>query len=182
VPIDEFDPLQSPPDGVGRGEVCALSGLAPNAACPRRTSEWVLGGAQPAICTWHHSSDEGLITVLPHEYREWRGSAPPRDVRSEPAAAQQPRVTQPASSDTFAITSPLAGAVFLYDPTLRAEFQTMPLRLRGGTGRVEWAVDDEVVGSADANEAVRWPLTRGTHTIRARDAAGRTVETRVVVR
>ena len=58
----------------------------------------------------------------------------------------------------------------------------MALRVRGGTGRIEWFVDDEPAGSADAGEAVRWPLTRGAHTIRAREASGRTVETRIVVR
>jgi penicillin-binding protein 1C len=194
VPIDEFDPLQTPPADVRRGEVCALSGLTPNAACPRRTSEWLAAGAQPPTCTWHHASDEGLITILPPEYLAWAGSVPrsegPRVRGSEPQvdlrlslqSDTNPGTLEPSNLRTFTITSPLAGAVFLYDPTLRAEFQTMPLRIRGATGRVEWFVDDEPVGSAQANDAVRWPLTRGTHTIRAREASGRTVETRIVVR
>ena len=76
VPIDEFEPLQTPPADVRRAEVCALSGLTPNAACPRRTQEWVPSGAEPPPCTWHHASDEGLITVWPEEYREWAGSVP----------------------------------------------------------------------------------------------------------
>ena len=74
VPLDEFEPLQTPPADVRRAEVCALSGLTPNAACPRRTSDWVPSGAEPPQCTWHHASDEGLITVWPEEYREWAGT------------------------------------------------------------------------------------------------------------
>jgi hypothetical protein len=211
VPIDEFEPLHAPPADVRRGEVCALSGMAPNAACPRRRPEWLAHGAESPACTWHHATDEGLITILPPEYQAWaavvRSDGPavgrtlatnrhavgasqslrdrdPLTVEPSPFDRAQgaPSVSRGADSRTFTITSPLAGAVFLLDPTLRPEFQTMPLRVRGATGRVEWFVDDAVVGSADASEAVRWPLARGTHTVRARDGSGRMVETRIVVR
>jgi len=42
--------------------------MTPNAACPRRTQEWLPSGAEPPPCTWHHAGDEGLITVWPEEF------------------------------------------------------------------------------------------------------------------
>jgi membrane carboxypeptidase/penicillin-binding protein PbpC len=81
------------------------------------------------------------------------------------------------------VVAPLAGALYLLDPTLRPEFQALPLRARGGApGRLEWFVDGEPVGLAARDEAFRWPLARGSHDIEVRDEAGVTATSRIVVR
>ena len=78
---------------------------------------------------------------------------------------------------------PLAGAVYLIDPTLQPEFQTLPLAAQGASrGLIEWYVDGALVGRAGPDATVRWPLIRGSHRITARDSAGRSAATQVVVR
>jgi len=84
---------------------------------------------------------------------------------------------------TLAITSPLAGALYLIDPTLRPEFQRLPFRASGGApGALEWVVDDRSIGRAHRDEPMWWPLAKGTHTIIVRDAGGRSASTHIVVR
>ena len=200
VPIDDTTPVAAPTADVHRGEVCALSGMAPGDACPRRSVEWLPADAPLATCTWHHMSDDGLLTVWPTIYETWarkegrigptvRGSDGPTVQRSEGPgvrASQEPlnpRTVGPLDRGRLTIDAPVAGATYLFDPTLRAEFQTLPLRVRGAApGEVEWFVNDVPVGHASSAGTVRWPMTRGTHAIRARDAAGHSVETRIVVR
>jgi membrane carboxypeptidase/penicillin-binding protein PbpC len=85
--------------------------------------------------------------------------------------------------DTFSIVSPPDGATYLIDPTLRREFQTLPLQAvsaRGGP--IEWHVDGTLAGRSAAHDPVRWPLTPGRHVISARDGRGRTAEARIVVK
>jgi penicillin-binding protein 1C len=195
LPIDDPAPIRRPTADVVRASVCALSGLAPNGACPRRASEWVPAEAAAEPCTWHHASEDGLVTVWPERYRHWaraeglfvapgdrRGGdlrASRRDNGVEPSVDRPPR----ARADVeLTIVAPLAGAVYLFDPTLRPEFQMLPLRAEGGASRLEWFVDTARVGSARPDETVRWPLSRGTHAIRVRDETGRTAEAKVVVR
>jgi hypothetical protein len=170
---------------VHRSDVCALSGLAPGAACPRRASEWLPRDAAIPACTWHHASDEGLVTVWPDAYRPWamREGLLAAPTTPAPRATGAGAPARAAAAATFAIAEPIAGAIFLIDPTLRPEFQTLSLRARGAApGAVEWRVDGDVVGRALSSDAVRWPLRRGAHVIRARDAAGRVAEAEVVVR
>jgi membrane carboxypeptidase/penicillin-binding protein PbpC len=78
--------------------------------------------------------------------------------------------------------SPLAGATFLRDSTLRPEFQTLPLRARGARGPVEWRVAGALIGTSSDGNAVRWPLATGQHRVEARDSAGRTAVVTIHVR
>ena len=82
------------------------------------------------------------------------------------------------------ILSPPPGASYLRDPTLRAEFQTLPLRATAGaaSGRLTWTVDGRVVGESNADRAIDWPLTIGEHVIRVRDERGLTDESPITVR
>ena len=140
-------------------------------------------------CTWHHASDAGMVTVWPEEYRQWARAA--TSARARPGETTMVTKTVAASpaqktrADTGALTivAPLAGALYLYDPTLRREFQMLPLRARGGdSGQLQWFVDGAPVGTGGHDEALRWPLARGAHAIVVRDAAGQTADTRIVVR
>jgi penicillin-binding protein 1C len=93
-----------------------------------------------------------------------------------------------ASSSTLVrgpleIVNPPAGATYLIDPTLRREFQTLPLRVVAATpGTIEWQVAGRVVGSLSSEAALMWPLTPGVHRITARDERGRIAESSVVVK
>jgi membrane carboxypeptidase/penicillin-binding protein PbpC len=81
------------------------------------------------------------------------------------------------------IVSPPADATYLIDPTLRREFQTLPLRVVASmSGPIEWTVSGRAVGTANADAALDWPLSTGHHRIVARDRQGRTAETMVTVR
>ena len=79
-------------------------------------------------------------------------------------------------------SSPAAGATFLIDPTLKPEFQALPLRARNAIGRVDWFVDEQPVGASLGDSPLGWPLVRGAHTITARDADGRTAGARIFVK
>ena len=97
-------------------------------------------------------------------------------------AAIADRTRSPKTAGALAIRMPLEGAVYLIDPTLRPDFQTLPLRSRGATGRAEWFMDDAPVGVSLGDSPVAWPLARGAHTIQVRDADGRSASTRIIVK
>ena len=180
LPIDDFTPIAAPTNDVRRADVCALSGLTPNGACPRVVTEWVPTGPAIDDCTWHHASDQGVVTIWPANYRHWAKRegllrdaaaapvAPVRAARATPAAEH----TRPVSTG-LSIVTPIAGAVYLIDPTLRPQFQTLPLRAQGGRGSLEWFVNGASIGTAGRDDALRWPLTRGAHQISSRTPAGR---------
>jgi penicillin-binding protein 1C len=179
-------PLLPVPHDSVRREVCALSGLAAHSWCPVRHLEWVAAERVPVACSWHRQVDGALLTLWPPEYRQWARSqgrhveAVPVDRRFESGPAT---VGTPAGTHALTIVSPPADATYLIDPTLRREFQTLPLRVSNGRGgRVEWMVSGRTVGSAGANDAVDWSLVPGRHRIVARDESGRTAETMITVR
>ena len=72
-------------------------------------------------------------------------------------------------------------ATYLIDPTLRKEFQAIPLRAVGDIGQLEWTVDGRRLGQG-SSQAMSWPLERGTHVVRARDARGRVAESAILVK
>ena len=184
VPFDEAPIVARPRDLVER-ELCSLSGLTANPWCPVRHREW-LPAADDGPCSWHHLADEGLLTVWPAEFRQWA-----RDNRllpdGRPAAAVVPaaaRARRPAlPADPLSIASPPAGAVYLIDPTLRREYQTLPLRVTASTpSRIEWRVNGTVVGTSSSDAAVHWPLAPGTQRITARDERGHSAEATIIVK
>jgi penicillin-binding protein 1C len=189
------DPIAAVPPDVARRPICALSGMAANPWCPSRSTEW-MPSEDPALpCSWHHQTDEGLLVVWPAPYRHWaeqRGllqaesSERPATVRNT-GTSNSPALRRPVRAprdDTFAIVSPPAGAMYLIDPTLRQEYQTLAFRASAGRngGPIEWAVDGRTVGSVDADRSYRWPLTPGRHRIVARDVRGRLAETTILVK
>jgi penicillin-binding protein 1C len=189
VAAPDGEALVARPESSVRQEICAMSGLAANAWCPTRRSEWTASEHTLMPCSWHHLSDEGLVTIWPAEFRAWaaRASAfaasPLRRDKPAPAPASAPRRVAPAPRHALSIVSPAAGATYLIDPTLRREFQTLALRaVSPSRSTIDWSVNGRRVGSADADRKVEWPLTPGRHEITARDEAGRTATTYVVVR
>ncbi|HET7619207.1 MAG TPA: penicillin-binding protein 1C [Vicinamibacterales bacterium] len=177
------------PADTERVAICALSGERANPWCPSRIREWVPAGADPVPCSWHHLSDAGLLTIWPPKYRAWItaqvDSAIAATVGPSGAHVAPARVAASVRSEKplLEIANPPAGAIYSIDPTLRPEFQALPLRATTGTPTtVTWMVDGRVVGTTSSERALSWPLKVGTHHISARDAAGRVAETRVVVK
>jgi penicillin-binding protein 1C len=184
----EGQPPVARPAGLVEREICALSGMPANRWCPARQREWLPAGDDHTSCSWHHLSDEGLLVVWPPEYRQWaRQNGLLGDTRAVVAtASRQVPVEQntPAPAKRpLEIVSPPSGAVYLIDPTLRREFQTVPLRVvTPRPGQIEWRINDRAVGTSSSEAPVMWSLTPGTHRITARNAAGVVAESSIVVR
>ncbi len=177
-----FDPaaLAEPTAGLAEVSICALSGMKAGAACPVRTREHLRSSDAPHECNWHHASDQGTVVAFPEPYRTWFKQQAVPEVAARTGPPPDPRLARPSRS--FAIATPSDGTVFMLDPTLRPEFQALPLRTHGALGRVEWFVNDRPVGAALGDAPVRWPLSRGRHTVRARDVDGRDATTSIVVK
>jgi penicillin-binding protein 1C len=96
--------LHSDGPGVEPREICSLSGEAANSWCPVRRREWLPPGDESVPCSWHHLSEQGLLTIWPPEFREWAGRrAPAGSPRAVPTAGQvrEPPVRRVrAASDT----------------------------------------------------------------------------------
>ena len=103
-----------------------------------------------------------------------------RDPR--PAEARAPaRLAEPGEG--LRIVNPPAGAAYLRDPTLRAAFQTLPLRAAGSApGTLRWEVNGDPVGTSTVDVPLDWPLRSGSHTIVVTDGQGRQDRTTIVVR
>ncbi len=178
-------PVLAPPvgaDTVVSHEICGLSGQSANEWCPVRRKEW-LGRDSPLLpCSWHHLDEGRLITVWPDEYRDWAAE------REAPAAfggRSNPirQVTATNREQPFRISSPADGSTYLIDPTLRREFQTLPLRtVSSSTHEVRWEVDGRPYNPTRSGRAPSWPLTSGRHSFVARDVSGRTASSTIVVR
>ena len=97
-------------------------------------------------------------------------------------AAVRPRAGAARAATAFAITSPPDGATYLIDPTLRREFQTLPLRAVGAASPLTWTVSGRALGTAEAGGTLEWPLAPGTHRVVATDARGRTAAATITVR
>ena len=190
------------PDGLVEQEVCALSGMPAHPWCPSRQREQLPAVDDPP-CSWHHQSDDGLLVVWPPAYRQWaRENGLLRDPKAGPWASRDvgedsvdvrragassspaPAVSASAAArGPLEIVNPPAGATYLIDPTLRREFQTLPLRVVAVTpGTIEWQVAGRVVGTSSSEAPFMWPLTPGAHRITARDERGRVAESSVLVR
>ena len=190
------------PAGLVDTPICALSGMRAHDACPIKRRERLPVDAPQAVpgaapCSWHHATEDGtVVTIWPDRYRGWADAAglrSPLERRAEARVAatlRSGRVDRPAAaapathaSHGLHVTNPAEGTVFLIDPTLRAEFQALPLRASGATGeRVTWSINGRAIGSASADGSLPWPLERGRHVALVRDGRGRTAEVSLVVR
>jgi penicillin-binding protein 1C len=188
------------PDDVDEASICELSGMRAGAWCPSRKSEWTSGGEDPVPCAWHHRGDEGLVTIYPPEYRAWAAATTGEATASRATASaiskvvgavREPPITENGPKRTrvesdaiqLHIANPPEGAIYSIDPTLRRDFQAIPLRVvTSRPTTVMWLVDGTRIGTASSEQSLAWPLAVGAHQIEARDAAGRRATTSVIVR
>ena len=160
---------------------------------PVRSREWLPADAEPAPCDWHHQGEEGLETVYPPEFRAWShfraepvATMTAQRVGGQAAAPSSERhapSTQHPAPSALTIANPAEGTVYSIDPTLRREFQALPLRVVAAhPTSVIWLMDGAEVGTSSSEKPFDWPLAAGTHEIEARDADGRRARTSVVVK
>lgn len=171
------------PAGLEEVTICTVSGERATDACPSRAREWLPAGADPIACEWHHQTSAGPITIYPPEFRAWAASVEP-DLTAL-AGATVVKKTRPATvkPSALAIANPPDGAIYSVDPTLRREFQALPLRVVSPRPTsVTWLVDGAAVGTSSSERAFDWPLAPGVHQIEARDADGGRAHTSVVVK
>ena len=167
-------------------EICALSGEGANPWCPLRRREWLPATDPRVPCSWHHVSDMGPIVVWPPVFRDWARrnmSAPANAAAASPSAVRSVPARQSATVRSLELVNPPSGATYLIDPTLRREFQTLPLRVvTPRPTRIEWRVNGAPIGSTSSEATLEWPLRVGRHHISAVDPEGRTAESVVTVR
>jgi penicillin-binding protein 1C len=189
VTVAQEDTIVPRDSTVAEREICALSGMSSNAWCPVRRREWLPAVASERDvlpCGWHHLSEDGLLVIWPPQYRAWaeqndRLALAPAPPIATSAAAVQRRLAPPAAS--LEIASPPAGATYLIDPTLRPEFQTLPLRaVTDAAGPIEWRINGRRIGTSSDTAPLEWSLVPGRHLVVARDARGRTAEAAITVK
>ncbi len=177
LPLFDESPIRDVPDGLREVTLCAESGLVAGSACPARIREHLPHDAGDRTCNWHHATDRGVLTVYPPEYGAWANA--PSTQHLAPAFAE---TSAGKPSTGFAIMSPPSGATYLIDPTLRPEFQAVPLRAQGAVGRVDWSSNGRPIGTTLGDRQLPWPLTRGTHTLTAVDSNGRQAQSVIVIK
>ena len=131
---------------------------APRRLAGRSTGQWAVG--------------QGLVP---------RQSAIAEASRPRPAAT--PRHAPERKIRPLEIANPPSGATYLIDPTLRREFQTLPLRATTERpGILEWFVDGRSLGRTASDALLMWPLSSGTHTVMVRDEQGRSATAAITVK
>ena len=182
------DPLVERPSDLAPRVICALSGREATEYCPRLETEWIPTDRPAAFCRWHRRQSDRVVVDWPPAYRAWARqqgllvSAVP-EAFPKRAASRTNAAPPSARAERLRIVNPPPGATYLFDPTLRAEFQTLPLRAVADSraARLEWEVDGRAVGASFADRALDWPLARGEHTVAVSDGRSRE-ETSIVVK
>jgi penicillin-binding protein 1C len=181
------------PEQTVRRPICALSGLAATRWCPSQVDEWQAADAPNRPCTWHRPTARGIVVDWPAEYVAWARAERLLDrVAAVPiSAAIAPRRAKEASTQSvdlidgqpLRVASPPDGAVYLIDPTLRREFQSLSLRATAVDHvAIEWRVDGTLVGGSPSEKPIDWRLSAGRHIIAARDGNGHQASATIVVK
>jgi penicillin-binding protein 1C len=138
------------PEQVSLRRVCALSGMAPTAACPSVVSEYA--AANPDPCAWHR----GSTVAYPAEYQAW-------------FAASSRQGEMDYSSRPLEILRPREGFVFLESPGIGGD--EIPVEVIGGA-EDELAVRYDGAAFTVSRPFVFYlPSSPGAHTLWVRNGA-----------
>ena len=147
----------TPPPGLVRRQICALSGKISGEWCDGVRSEWFPRAAAAQGCDWH--GPDG--TRLPASYTALSGG-------QHTGLVGQADAQGAAQKTPLTIQYPADGATFRIDEDRPAADQAVHLRVAAApTDIIRWKVDDQVVAELRANEPARWVPTPGTHTLTA---------------
>ena len=175
----------------GAGRRCRRIRSACCPGCGRRTTarRWSRSGCATDGCrraapgTARRNGRSAV--VWPARYRAWARAQGLLDEHAEAAVrhAARPAAAPRHVRAALRIVSPPSGATYLRDPTLRAEFQTLPLRAETvAEARLAWEVDGRAVGTASSEAALAWPLRPGAHVVAVTDPRGRRAEASILVK
>jgi penicillin-binding protein 1C len=162
VELAARDTLGPVPAALAEVEVCALSGLAPSASCPRVLREMLRAGQRSRrTCDWHRRRPDGRVAVdWPPLYRDWaagEGLLDPAVCAAGGTATRDAGVPE--------VLSPADGDAFVLSPDLPRAFQSLELRcsIPGNPAEVTWLVDGKPLDSVAAPYVSRWQLAAGPH-------------------
>ena len=162
--------------------VCRLSGLRATPHCAQLT-EWFAPGTAPTQADdWEQNGQ----VRLPAEYADWsrQGLAPAVDLAltARPGTSQMHALAHPSDSTSASdaarlrILSPRDGDRYAIPAGVEPRYATIPLRAAGPhASTARWTIDGH------PHPQTRWPLTVGTHLVRATTPSGDTAEARIVV-
>jgi penicillin-binding protein 1C len=165
-------------------QVCAVSGLPPNAFCPVTVADDYLPGVTVANeCAVHRAGLDGgpVREVWPPEVAAFLASrglekAPARAAagteRPPAAAGERVRIVAPGRRETFRLLEDA--------PNFKQEIVLRAVSDRPEAG-LFWFVDRRLYCQAAVSADVLWPLARGTHLIGCYDRQGRGDTVTVVV-
>lgn len=188
-PLRDAYAAASPPPATAMAEVCAVSGGAPGAFCPRRARAPVIPGVSPiAACAVHREVLVDAATGLracrregarPEVFEFWPSDllrlfrqagiarrVPPADAPGCELTARAGRGLPPA------IASPLAGATYYARP---GEAEPIPFTATADADARElwWFVDGEFVGRSSSGRPFFWTARPGRAVVRVVDDQGR---------
>lgn len=208
--LDEVMPLRAPhqpvalelplPAGLVERDVCALSGRLPGPGCTHLKTEHFVPGTEPhEQCPFHvevavdvrnglragPSCPERFVArrpmlALPETYAPW---ARKQRLAIAPTAESPLCPTSFSDERRVAIREPRPMSRFLFDPDTPRELSTVRLAasVTPATEEIVWLVDDAPIARVGYPHEVRWALTPGRHTIRARLAHSGDVSAPVTV-
>jgi penicillin-binding protein 1C len=166
-------PLPGAVQGLGRVEVCALSGLQPGPSCPRVIPELLRPDQAPRqSCDWHVRDVAGRVEVRwPALFRAWaagEGVQADEGVPESVAALLPPAGTSGSSRKAdLAVLSPASEDAFVLSPELPRRFQSVELTcsVPGSPTEVVWLVDGAEHARVPSPYSARWELSPGEHTV-----------------
>ncbi|MBN1273653.1 MAG: penicillin-binding protein 1C [Candidatus Aminicenantes bacterium] len=149
------------PKDIVRCSVCPKTGQKAGPLCPGSIEEIFIKGTEPRISCPLHQAQRGEQAFIPLSHSAW--ARPQR----------QPRITFPADGD-----------VFMIDPVLRKEYQTLILQAsvpeRYSVNKVEWWINEEPAGISSYPFRFRWKLEPGSYIINIRTLGSTVMESRPI--
>lgn len=174
----------TPPSGLTRVEVCALSGKLPTPNCPHTRVEWFIPGTEPTEyddfyqifsidartgqMATEDTPEEYRIAqtyiVLPQEARDW---AVRNGIRQPPVGAV---VAHPDADEGLRLLEPDPYTIFEISPILPIDSQRLKFTVGAPpeTQRVSYYLNDELLGSRDtAPWDLWWAIAPGQYELQA---------------
>jgi penicillin-binding protein 1C len=161
------------PEDWEQSRVCALSGLAPTAACPAQVDEWVQKGTTLKPCTWHQTLANTTSTIYPAEYQSWFLA---KDRRGELAYNSAPLTLLSPREGSVYYQNPAANLLSSSAPWSFAEQNSehsppasvIPVEATGGQASELSVHYDNTQWTVQRPFVFYLPIERGTHTLAVR--------------
>lgn len=151
-------------------KLCALSGLKYTDSCPSYVFDYADENLKD--CDWHIKEGKQIITYYPEIYGRW--------LKEMHLLDGSRRIK--SNFDILRIIYPQNGQIFLYDPTLKKEYQGIFLEAEGGGEKLKWFVDGHFWKEVKKSEKVFYKLEKGSHMIEVKDEKGNRACSKIIVR